>query len=273
MIDTHFHLIHPSSSKSGLNGHKPHLELETEMNRCGILGGIAVQPSIYRYDNTHLLSVLKQYSETMRGVCVVPETIHIQQLEALKKQGIIGVRLNMVDNPDQHEAPHPDFFRKLTDTGLFLQVHSQREQLANIIELAIASGVSVIVDHIGKPNPELGTNQLGFKEMIEGAIEGNVTIKLSAPFRISDENPQFEIASRFARAALDRAPLDRFILGTDWPFINCDNKPSMDSIFHWFKTLLPEETDFQKVAVENARKLTGLLTEKNLTRDVAAPKD
>lgn len=275
MIDTHLHLLRPVTSNSGQNGRKFHHEREliAEMKRFGIQGGIAVQPSIYRYDNSHLLSVLKQFSATMRGVGVVPESINIQQLDELKEQGIIGVRLNMIDNPDQHCLPHSDFLKKLSDSGLLLQVHSQGEALAKVIHLCIHLRVPVVVDHIGKPNPELDNRQSGFNEMIEGAIEGTVTIKLSAPFRISHESRRFETASRFAQAALDRAPLERFILGTDWPFINCGNKPSMDSIFRWFRMLLPNESDFQKVALENAGKLAGLPTHLGSPGEMVEPSD
>ena len=262
MIDTHFHPMRPATSKSGLNGNKflHERELKAAMKRYGILGGIAVQPSIYRYDNSHLLAVLKQYPQTMRGVGVVPETIQIQQLEELKKQGIIGIRLNMINNPDQYKLPPRDFIRKLSDAGLFLQVHSKAYQLAEVIHFCMDSRVSLVVDHIGNPNPKLDIRQPGFNEMIESAREGGVLIKLSAPFRIAEHGEPFKIAQEFAKAALDQVPLDRFIVGTDWPFINTDHKPSMETIFNWFRELLPDEIDWKQVAVENARKLAGIST-------------
>jgi len=257
MIDTHFHLIRPAHSAAYQNKRK--LSIDREWERCGIVGGIAVQPSMYRFDNSHLLSILNRFPEKLRGVAVVPQDVKIAQLEDLKRLGIIGLRLNMIDNPEQRSVPGPDFFKKTRDANLFLQVHAKGIQLANVIDASIRYETSLVVDHIGKPDSSLGTDQSGFREMIGGAQEGSVMIKLSAPFRIADKDAQFETASCFARCALDQAPLDRFLLGTDWPFLNCAKQPSMDCIQVWFKKLLPRNSDFTKVAFDNASRLSGLI--------------
>jgi predicted TIM-barrel fold metal-dependent hydrolase len=251
MIDTHFHLMQPVDSESPA-GVK---ELMTEMERWEITGGIAVQPSTYRFDNSYLLSVLQRYPERFRGVAVVPEDVNFSQLEALKKQGIIGVRMNMTHNPDQQTPPSSDFLKKLRDAGLFLQVHTAGASLAEVVHLSLNTGVLLVIDHLSNPNPREGIQQTGFKEMVAGAREGGVVIKLSAPFRMAGRDDPFKTATDFARLALDQVPLNQFVVGTDWPFINCEHKPTMESLFRWFREILPNESDWLKVSIENGKKL------------------
>lgn len=260
MIDTHFHLIHTPDQETGeaiqrLDGLNQYRSL---MDQFGITGGIIVQPSVYGFDNSLMLSALEKYPQLFKGVGSVPDSVTSAELESLKARGVVGVRLNLIDNPIQPELPTPDFFEKVRDANMYLQIHTRGEQLAEAIQIVKEIGVVLLVDHFGVPNPELGPDQTGFKEMIEGGIEGNLYIKLSAPFRISDRQDRFELANEFARTALDLVPLERFIAGTDWPFIRCPRKPHIGFIFQWLRDLLPNEPDWNQVAVTNARKLTGL---------------
>ncbi len=161
----------------------------------------------------------------------------------------------MISNPEQGSLPPPDFLKKVRDAGLFLQIFSSGESLARIVEQAVESHLRLVVDHLGKPDPGQSPDQHGFREMLEGANEGWVHIKLSGPFRLQDPWISYQAATDFARIALRGAPLSQFVAGTDWPFIHLKKTPTMDSVLHWLRALLPSDSDWSIVGTDNARKL------------------
>lgn len=251
MIDTHFHLMQSDDPGNG-TGLDSYVAV---MDAFGITSAITVQPSTHKFDTDITLSATERHPDRFKAVAVVPTEIELPQLLALKKRGTVGIRINMISNPDQATLPKADFLKKVRDAGLFLQVFSSGETLARVVELSAKSEVHLVIDHLGKPDPLRGLNQLGFREMLTGAKEGWLSIKLSGPFRMEEPWETYQTATEFAKFALKEVPLSQFIAGTDWPFIHLDRKPTMKSVFTWLKELLPDESDWNTVCTENARKL------------------
>lgn len=225
------------------------------MEPLGVTYAVVVQPSTHRFDTTITLAGVAQDPDRLRAVVCQPVDTPLATWIKLKEIGVVGTRLNMIHNPDQSSLPSVDFLKKLRDAGLFLQVFSRGRKLAEIVEMALQAGTTLVVDHLGNPDPEMDTDQPGFVDMLQAAREGEVYIKLSAPFRMTEDDRSFKIATQFARVALETVPLTRFLAGTDWPFINCGNVPEIASIFDWLHRVLPHKIDRQKVTNENPRRL------------------
>jgi len=253
VIDTHFHLMQAEPCGEG-----PDLEDDRrEMKRFGIAGAFVVQPSAHKFDTRVTLEAVGRFPEVFKAVVVVPSSVGLSELALLKTRGAVGVRLNVVSNPEQAVLPDVDFLKRIRDAGLFVQVFAGGETLACLVEMAVELGFPLVVDHLGNPSPELGFEQVGYREMVNGAREGRVFVKLSAPFRIGDGNEDYTAASRFARDALGKAPVVQFVAGTDWPFINCKSRPSMESVLGWLRGVVPGESDWEKVGRSNVEGLLG----------------
>jgi len=65
--------------------------------------------------------------------------------------------------------------------------------------------------------------------MVEAARERKAVVKLSAPFRIEEADDSWRAATRFSRDALSKAPIEQFIPGTDWPFIDSNSILKIDT--------------------------------------------
>jgi len=128
MIDTHFHLmrLEPSGDGSDL------ADYARERRRLGIEAAIVVQPSAHRYDASVTLGAVERHPDWLKAVVAAPPEIGANELAWLKSKGAVGVRLNMVHNPDQAAGPEAAFLRKIRDAGLFLQVFASGERLARL---------------------------------------------------------------------------------------------------------------------------------------------
>ena len=80
----------------------------------------------------------------------------------------------------------------------------------------IASEMPVVLDHILHMPAERGTSDPAFQALLRLVGEGIVHVKLSAPYRLSEQYPDYPDAEPF-HAALLRANPERLLWGTDWP--------------------------------------------------------
>lgn len=253
MIDTHIHVMQAEPCGQGLDLE----DYRREMQRVGIVGAFIVQPSAHKFDTRVTLEAVGRFPELFKAVVVVPTSVGLSELVSLKARGVVGVRLNVVSNPEQAALPDEDFLKRVRDAGLFVQVFAGGESLARLVEMAVELRFPLVVDHLGNPSPALGFEQVGYREMAQGARERRIFVKLSAPFRIGDGKENYAAASRFARDALGKAPVAQFVAGTDWPFINCKAEPSMEAVMGWLRGVLPRDSDWEKVTRANVEGLLG----------------
>ena len=74
----------------------------------------------------------------------------------------------------------------------------------------------VIVDHYGMVEAARGVNEPNFQALLRLVGEGAVHVKVSAPYRISTQFPDYTDA-RPLHEALVAANPERLMWGTDWP--------------------------------------------------------
>ena len=61
----------------------------------GMDKGVLIQPSFLGFDNTYMVNAIKKFPDKLYGVAVVDTTITLKELQALAKNNIIGIRLNL----------------------------------------------------------------------------------------------------------------------------------------------------------------------------------
>ena len=76
-----------------------------------------------------------------------------------------------------------------------------------------ASGVKIVVDHLGRPDPKSGINSEGFKALLRSIEKGRTWVKVSGGYRLG---PQ---AKEYARELLRVAGPDRLVWASDCPFV------------------------------------------------------
>lgn len=183
----------------------------------GMSHGVLVQPSFLGTDNSYLLEALALMPTRLRGIAVVALDIGDAELRALDRQGVVGVRLNLLGKPDP-VFNSPEWSRHLaaiSQLGWQVEVQAEAGRLPGLLPLLIDSGCAVVVDHFGKPDPAMGIDDPGFRYLLSVGKSRRVWVKLSAAYRNGPEG------KAIAQAAIPRLKaafgLDRLVWGSDWP--------------------------------------------------------
>ncbi|EQL34728.1 hypothetical protein BDFG_03436 [Blastomyces dermatitidis ATCC 26199] len=264
--DSHMHIVEPSryplSAAAAYTPCKPHnlsdaLAFESTL---GIRNLVLVQPSIYGYDNSCLLDGLKQLGPKHgRGVVCFNAAAIIDEerrrrghddegtLATWHRLGVRGVRLNFVSVPQQLSAGElQNMLRRyadvIRDLGWVLQLYAPMETLPHLVPITPQLGVKVCLDHFAKPTLPLSSSSSpfnpyalpGFTALISLLEQGSTYVKISAPYRLSDD-PQFQHLGVLARKLM-RAGRERLVFATDWPhtrFKGIDIAPFAETCLRW----------------------------------------
>lgn len=250
-IDTHVHEIDvarwPMTSEHGYRIRADEegnaVDLLATLDAHGIDGAVVVQPSGYGTDHRALLDALERAPERLRAVGVAGPG----RLAALARHpGIVGVRLNVM-----HDGGRPLSPERLTATleeaaeaGLVVEIVAPAANLAALCDKLAASRAPVILDHLGMPAADRGTEAPEFAAVRElGRAPAEIYAKLSAPFRTEAGPPPWRAATACARALLAAFGPDRCLWGSDWPFINLLARPTYRNAVAWGTAVLGESAD------------------------------
>lgn len=183
---------------------------------------VLVQPSCYGSDNAAMLDALAQFTPAQaRGIAVLDfERTDATMLHALHASGVRGVRLNFAT---QKQARRGDVREQLAKAhrvieplGWSLQLHCQSDLTAELLPELSRIECTLVLDHFaGLPAQDWdprGSDWAAIRTLLN---LGRTYIKLSAPYRISDDARQSGV-ERLAAALVSAAP-ERMLWGSDWP--------------------------------------------------------
>ena len=73
-----------------------------QLDAHGVSHGVLIQPSFLGFDNSQMLAAIAAQPQRLKGIAVVPPDMAAADLQALDRQGIVGIRLNLFgrDTPD-----------------------------------------------------------------------------------------------------------------------------------------------------------------------------
>lgn len=231
---------------------KPHLlsqALRFEAS-TGIRKVVLVQPSIYGTDNSCLLDALRVLGPR-HGRAVVAfdcEAIDTITLTKWHQWGVRGVRVNT-----QSIGKHLDgeelaaTLRRYADIirpyNWVLQLYVPLATAILLEDIVPQLGVRVCLDHFGSPD-FLGVSYtddpdpyslVGFRSLVKLLRQGSTYVKLSAPYRISQDNAWRDLEP-VARELLKVAGMSRAVFASDWPhtrFEGLDIKPFVEALLDW----------------------------------------
>lgn len=219
-IDCHAHVYLKTLQFTSTAWHRPdedasYQEFAATLQVHGVGGAVLAAASTLADENEYALEAVKANSG-WRTTVVAPPGIKRERLDAWKRQGAVGIRLQCMHHPllDFQSEDYHRLFRAVADMGWHIQVHDHGYRLAETLPLLMATGARIVVDHFGRPNPATGRDGPGYQAMLKAAETGRLWVKLSAGFRL--HSPEF--ASAMAGALLADLGPDRLVWGSDWPF-------------------------------------------------------
>ncbi len=221
-VDAHAHVFERGLPLSGERRYAPAYDATLDdylalLNVHGMTHAVLVQPSFLGTDNRYLLRALSAAGERLRGVAVVAPDIAASELAEMQRRGVTGIRLNLMEQalPDLGAQPWASLLDHVARLGWHVELHRNAVDLAPMIDRLLERGVRVVVDHFGRPDPALGTQDSGFKALLGYGKTGGVWVKVSGAYRCAVQGSRF-VADATAQLIEHFGP-HRLMWGSDWP--------------------------------------------------------
>ena len=227
----------------------------------GLSHALLVNPVAgYSFDNRCLLDALRRYPDRFRGVAIVSPDVDERHLDELDEAGVVGARLDLIQMGTKlaGEARDSGLFRRLAARHWFVQVQAQGDQLAEVSDTLASCGVTVVVDHCGRPDPARGTAQPGFQALLDLGRKAGAVVKLSGPFRFSRAPYPYADVDPFIDALLDAFTPDRCVWASDWPFLRAPARLDYGPVLALLERWVPDAATRNTVLVEAPKRAFGL---------------
>jgi len=252
VIDTHAHVFHRGLKLAPGRRYAPDydaplaLYLE-QLDRNGMTNGVLVQPSFLGTDNSYLVACLNQANGRLRGIAVVDPTVPADELRALDRAGVVGIRLNLVGQPlpDLAASEWKALLGHVKALGWQVEIQRNASDLAVIAPQLLDHGIAVVLDHYALPDPKLGVGDPGFQSVLKLGATKNVWVKVSAPYRNGTGGEDF---AKAAYPLLRNAyGVDRLLWGSDWPHTQFEASQSYEKNRQFLDTLIADKSERAQV--------------------------
>lgn len=236
----------------------------------GLHRAVLVQPSAYGADNRCMLGTLQSDPVRYRGVAVINAETSDDELAAMDKAGVRGVRLNIhTDGTGTGTAGGAlqAVAARVARYGWHVQIYAAAALIMELAPAIRAAGVPVVLDHMGGASTAAGLDEPGFRTVLELLSEGKVWVKLSGADRVTKADDGFERAVPFAKA-LVAANSANLVWGSDWPHLGNhggtrgQNAPpaiyrplDARALFEVLTIAVPDEKAREAILVTNAARL------------------
>lgn len=259
-VDSHAHIFTTSLSLAPGHRHAPQYDATLQnylqlLDAHNIAYGLLTAPSFLGTDNSHLLAGLAAAQGRLRGTVIVDPRTPRATLETFAQQGVVGIRLNLfrksdADLPDLRSPQYRVLFNSCAELDWHVEIYGEGPRLAGWLPQIMASGVKVVVDHFGSPDPAAGVNCLGFRRILSGFGSGRLWVKLSAPYRVGAA-----LAEDCAQQLLQEGGAQRLVWGSDWPWTQNETGRSYAQCLRWLEEWVPDATARQTILGATPRKL------------------
>jgi 2-pyrone-4,6-dicarboxylate lactonase len=239
-------------------------EFIAHLDRLGLTRGVLVTASAQGDDNSNVLAALAAYPDRLRAVGVVRKEISERDLDTLAEQGVRGARFNLYKHDGKSVYRNgvgiEDFSAlapRLKARGMHAQIWIHAPDLPELADTLLASGVDMVVDHMGRMSAARGIEDAGFQFLCQWLREGRAWSKISGADRNTVAGTPFPDIAPFAQALLKANP-QRVVWGTDWPHINyfkAEQVPNDGVLLNLLGEWMQDEGIRKQVLVDNPARL------------------
>jgi len=241
-IDTHAHVFLGDMPHVANPRHRIAYDYTIEqylrtLDEHGVERAVLAAASPYGDYNDYLIESIRGRPR-LRGTVILEPSAERYMLEAMQRDGVVGVRLafiNLDPLPDVTTFAYQRLLRRFGDLGWHLHLHLDGPRLPLVLPALQASGVKLVVDHYGRPDPQLGVNCTGFQMLLRAIQKGNTWVKVSAGYRLGRER-----AETYGRALLREVGPDRLLWASDCPFVGHEQeveyRQTIEDVLAWVPT-------------------------------------
>src|ERR1700732_3000094 len=198
-IDAHVHVFTSDMPLIDNPRHAPeysftHEELIATLDDNGVDRAVIAPASPWGDYNDYILASLRAHRARLRGTAIFNPPVERFALEAMSRDGFVGMRLPFIGLPklpDITTFGYRALFRRLADLDWHVHPHVEGEDLPRILPTLEASGVKIVVDHLGRPDSKGGINSEGFKRLLQSIDKGLTWVKVSGGYRLGPGGPPY----------------------------------------------------------------------------------
>ena len=241
-IDTHAHSFTSDCAFVSGRQYTPERDAPLEaylalLDDNGISHGVLTQPSFLGTDNGFLLECLRRAKGRLRGIAVLAPDTPMDELDRLAKAGIVGIRVNLVrgDPLPLGDQAWQGLFARVAALTWQVEVYAVSRDIPGVLDQLRPSGVRVVIDHFGRPDPGLGVGDPGFKALLAGAAGGRLWVKMSGPYRLEGGD-----ARAYAGALMEAFGPRRLLWGSDWPWTLHSEGKLYGETLAWLNDWVPD---------------------------------
>ncbi len=223
--DSQFHVFGPRERypvRPGAAYEMPAATIETALRlhrTLGIERGVIVQATTYGADHQVVLDGLAAAGPNYRGCAnalalLECDDAYIARLDAA---GIRGARFNRQGLGVSMSAG--DFARaiaRIKELGWYAKFQPEASGIMDQLALFEKLDIPVMIDHMGRPNPQEGAASASLRALVELLKRGNFWVMLSLTEKVSHAGFPWDDVLPIAQACIEAAP-DRIVWGSDWP--------------------------------------------------------
>jgi len=255
LVDCHAHIFRSDMPVAGDAWITPDYAFEAsallgELDRHGVHFAVISGLSIAGYYNDYMISELRRHRR-LRGTAIVPPQVDRYTLERMAEDGIVGIRLQLARQERQADFRSDEYrllLRRVRDLGWHVHVAIEGQFLRPVLDALVESGVDIVLDHFGHPDPADPLHCNGFASALQAVDKGHTWIKLSAGFRLPGpsawrDDPEGDLESTaqlVAEALVAKVGCDRLLWGSDAPFVGYEHRRTYGNVLASYQSWVPQ---------------------------------
>ncbi|MEJ0035864.1 MAG: amidohydrolase family protein [Gammaproteobacteria bacterium] len=214
-----------------------------DLDAHGVRYGVVAAASLFGTYNDYSIRTVRE-NKRLRATANVDPTIDLYTLEAMKADGIVGVRLQWFFKNPLPDIAGDDFQRlcyRLRDLGMHIHLNIEGDRLVEVAGRVMDTGVKLVIDHFGWHDPKPRLAAPSYQGMLRLLDRGNAWVKLTSGFRHPDEHvPDWSLPVEYAQDLLRRCGTGKLLWGSDSPFVGHEHVASYALAIERFNQCVPD---------------------------------
>lgn len=264
--DTHFHVFGDRVTYPvlpGIEHDMPEATIDAAMamhRKLGFSRGVIVATTVNGSDHAVVLDALAKAGPNYRACAL--NTVLLEKpdpyIQKLHDAGVRGARFNLLKMLNRMPSPaeRQRSIDRARELGWYLKIQPDYHEPMESLELFEKLNSPVVIDHLARAKVGLGKNDPTVIKVIELLKRGNFWLLMANGYKISQQGHPWDDVIPVARAFIEAAP-DRILWALDWPHTFHEQLPPDDTELFDLLPRLANESERQKILVENPAKLFG----------------